>query len=120
MRGLERIEKMKSKKLKGGRKKKEERKAADVVGKNFQIDANDSRFGAVFDGSDDRFGIDKSNPNYKETAAMKEVLATQTKRRKKKKRTEDVLVKDDEKVEGGGASALSAMVQKLKNKKQKK
>ncbi|GMH87930.1 hypothetical protein TrVE_jg6853 [Triparma verrucosa] len=121
MRGIERIEKMKGKKLKGGRKKKEERRSKDVAGKEFQIDSTDDRFSAVFDGSDDRFGIDKSNPSFKETAAMKEVLATQTQRRKKKKkkRTDDVTVNDEGKVEGGGASALSAMVQKLK-KKQKK
>ena len=37
----------------------------------------------VLDGTDDRFGIDRTNPMYKETGAMKSLLEEQTKRRKK-------------------------------------
>jgi hypothetical protein len=83
MRGLTKLERQSSKKLKGKRKRQHETLAANVSGQDFQIDTSDSRFAALLDGSDDRFGIDRTNPAYKETGAMKELLHEQTMRRNK-------------------------------------
>jgi hypothetical protein len=46
-------------------------------------DTSDSRFPALLDGNDDRFGIDRTKPAYKETGAMKELLYEQSMRRNK-------------------------------------
>jgi hypothetical protein len=73
------IEKNKSKKLRGSRKKKEAEICNNASGLDFQLDTKDSRFAAVPEGSDDRFGIDRTDP------AMREIQAQQTKRRKSKK-----------------------------------
>jgi hypothetical protein len=125
MRGLQRIEKNKSKKLKGSRKRKEKELANTVSGKEFHIDTNDSRFAAVLEGTDDRFGIDRTDPNYKETKAMKEILSEQTKRRKAKKRKKTKVshekvapnVSATDGVEtSSGAAALSSIVSSLKMK----
>jgi hypothetical protein len=54
----------------------------DAVGLDFKVDTNDPRFAAVLDSTDNRFIIDRTNPQFKETpAAMRELLAEQTKRR---------------------------------------
>ena len=79
-----RIEKNKDKKLRGKRKRKEEALAADVSGSQFKMDLHDDRFNALLDGKDDRFGIDRTDPNFKETQGMRELLKEQTKRRKKR------------------------------------
>jgi hypothetical protein len=73
------------------------------------------------EGSDDRFGIDKTDPHYKETSAMREILSEQTKRRKKKRqKTEPDAVAPDVSAENTGKSvgsnALSSLVQRLKSK----
>merc|ERR1712216_798153 len=99
--------------------RKGDKLSSDVSGKDFKVNINDDRFAAVLDGTDARFGIDKTDPRYKETSAMKEILSEQTKRRKKKRRKKndhsivppDVSVQDTGK--SSGASALSALVQKL-------
>ena len=121
IRGIERMEKNKGKKLRGSRKRKEEKLAADVAGTDFKVDINDNRFAAVLDGSDDRFGIDKTDSNFKDTTAMREILSEQTKRRKKKRRKTqpDVVAPDVSADSGGksiGSSALSSLVQRLKSK----
>eukprot|EP00980_Cylindrotheca_fusiformis_P003265 scaffold738_cov124-Cylindrotheca_fusiformis.AAC.4 len=121
IRGIQRMEKNKGKKLKGGRKRKEDKITADVSGTSFQVDVHDSRFSAVLDGSDGRFGIDKTDPNYKETAAMQDILNEQTKRRKKKRqKTTPNAVAPNVDAESGaktsGSSALSSLVQRLKSK----
>ena len=120
MRGLQRIEKNKGKKLKGSRKKKEARRAAEVAGQDFKVDTKDDRFRAVFKGDDSRFGIDKTDPNFKETGAMKDILKAQEKARKEKKRKPAVVGDSVAKVgEGdmsGGALALSNLVSGLKKK----
>lgn len=85
IRGLVRMEKNAGKKLRGSRKRKEAARAANVSGTQFKMDTKDERFAALLEGSDDRFGIDRTDPNYKETPAMKEVLAEQTKNRKRKR-----------------------------------
>jgi len=119
IRGIQRLEKNEGKKLRGSRKRKEDKIAADVSGKGFKVNIRDERFAAVLDGADDRFGIDKTDPNYKETSAMREILAEQTQRRKKKRKktTNETIapnVNAEENTKSAGASALSALVQKLK------
>jgi len=125
MRGLQRIEKNKSKKLRGSRKRKEKELETTVSGKDFHIDTKDSRFAAVLEGTDDRFGIDRTDTNYKETEAMKEILSEQTRRRKAKKRkkskaTHDKVAPDVSATDGvetsSGAAALSSLVMSLKSK----
>lgn len=121
MRDLIRIEKNKSKKLKGSRKRKEQEIASNLSGSEFKIDTRDSRFAAVLEGDDDRFGIDRTNPNYKETPAMREILAEQTKRRKendRKKRKKNAIpdVNADDIGKSSGALALSSLVKSLKSK----
>jgi hypothetical protein len=121
IRGIQRMEKNKGKKLKGGRKRKEEKIAADVSGTGFKVDVEDSRFSAVLDGSDGRFGIDKTDPNYKDTSAMRDILAEQTKRRKKKRqKTKETTVAPNINAESEakttGSSALSSLVQRLKTR----
>jgi hypothetical protein len=76
------------------------------------------------EGTDDRFGIDKTDPAFKETPAMREILEQQKKRRKKKKSqavSEAVTDIDADKmesthVESSGALALSSLVKSLKSK----
>ena len=121
IRGIQRIEKNKGKKLRGSRKRKEDKLAADVSGADFKINVEDNRFAAVLDGSDDRFGIDKTDPNYKDTSGMREILSEQTKRRKKKrkrKQTDSIVPDVSAESEGKttGSSALSSLVLRLKSK----
>ena len=124
MRDIVRIEKNKNKKLRGSRKRKEEQIAANTSGQDFHIDTTDSRFAAVLEGTDDRFGIDKTDPAFKETPAMRAILEQQTKRRKKKKRQVvahevtdiDADKMDSTQIESSGALALSSLVKSLKSK----
>jgi hypothetical protein len=72
--GIQHMKKNKGKKLQGSRKQKEEKVTGDVSGTNFKVDVNDDRFKAILDGSDDRFGIDKTDPNFKDASAMREMF----------------------------------------------
>jgi hypothetical protein len=126
MRGLQRIDKNKDKKLRGSRKRREEAAVASVSGTDFKLDTGDIRFAAVLEGSDDRFGIDRTDPNFKETTAMREILAEQTRQRKSKRRKKnsgpkvisdvsaDHVVADTTHTTSG-ASALSSLVKSLKS-----
>jgi hypothetical protein len=121
IRGIQRMEKNEGKKLRGSRKRKEDKLAADVSGKGFKVDLEDNRFAAVLEGSDGRFGIDKTDPNYKDTSAMREVLKEQTRRRKnKRQRSKSEPVAPDVSAETAGkttgSSALSSLVKRLKSK----
>ena len=128
MRGLAKLERHASKKLKGKRKRQLETLAANVSGQDFHIDTSDKRFAALLDGSDDRFGIDRTNPAYKETGAMKELLQEQSKRRKKnrnKRQDGKQASRKNEKakaraeVDGGWvekSSELSSLVKSLQQK----
>ncbi|KAL3791391.1 hypothetical protein ACHAWO_005015 [Cyclotella atomus] len=129
MRGLAKLERHAGKKLKGKRKRQMETLAANVSGQEFQIDTSDDRFAALLDGADDRFGIDRTNPMYKETGAMKTLLEEQTKRRKNRGKKQDSAVTSqpskeaDTKITGdvwidksGGAMALSSLVKSLQQK----
>jgi hypothetical protein len=123
IRGIQRVEKNKGKILKGSRKRKEAKIAADVSGTDFKVNVHDERFKSVLDGSDDRFGIDKTDPSFKDTSAMREILNEQTKRRRKKRQNlnhppanivPDVNSESARKTVG--ASALSSLVQRLKSR----
>lgn len=81
MRGLTKLERNSNKKLKGKRKRQLETLVANVSGQGFHVDTTDTRFSALLDGHNDKFGIDRTNPAYKETSAMKELLHEQSKRR---------------------------------------
>jgi hypothetical protein len=122
MRGLERIEKNKNKKLRGSRKRHEEKLAASVSGADFKVDVTDERFKAVMEG-DDRFGIDRTDPRFMETSGMRQILAEQTSRRKKKRKnheTDENRVIEDQSANdvtmSQGAKALSALVSSIKAK----
>ena len=128
MRGLTKLERHGKKKLKGKRKRQLETLAANVSGQDFQVDTTDTRFAALLDGTDDRFGIDRTNPAYKETGAMKELLQEQSKRRRKKSKVKsntsskdkDVVRRGDSwKESSNGAMALSSLVQSLQQKVKK-
>ncbi|GKY96106.1 hypothetical protein MPSEU_000570900 [Mayamaea pseudoterrestris] len=125
MRELQRLEKNAGKTLKGSRKRKEMERADAVVGTAFDVDVSDSRFQAVLDGADDKFGIDQTDSNFKKTAGMLKILKEQSRRRKKQRGRPSVsksaapdvaceLVKH-----ASGAKALSAIVQSLKAKHNK-
>lgn len=120
MRGLERVEKNKDKKLRGARKRKEDKVAANVTGTDFQVDIADDRFKAVLDGSDSRYGIDRTDPNFKDTTAMREILKEQSKRRRKKRKTKSDPVPDVDADAtprpSSGAAALSALISSIKEK----
>lgn len=128
MKDLERLERNKGKKLTGSRKRKEENRAMNTVGTDFKVDIEDDRFKAVLDGQDGRFGIDRTDPNFKETPAMREILAEQSRRRqaKRQKKSEKTSVQKDVNADdsiaatkpSGGAAALSALVKSLKSKVQ--
>ena len=115
-----RINKNRDKKLRGSRKRKEAEIAANVSGTEFKIDTTDERFAALLEGNDERFGIDRTDPQYKETPAMNEVLAEQTKRRNAKKRAKIAVGDMNADLAGvsgspsSGALALSSLVKSLK------
>lgn len=130
IRGIQRLEKNKDKKFTGSRKRKEAKVTSDVAGTDFKVNVQDDRFKAVLDGADDRFGIDKTDPNYKDTSAMREILSEQINRRKKKRQKMmssddtqksankavpvDVSVDDPKK--SSGANALSSLVKRMKQR----
>ena len=126
IRGLTKLERHANKKLKGKRKRQMDTLAANVSGQDFTVNTSDSRFAALLDGDDDRFGIDRTNPSYKETGAMKTLLQEQSKRRRNtKKSKKDSSSKKDEKImdSGGGwvekssgAMELSSLVKSLQSK----
>lgn len=125
IRGIQRLEKNRGKKLKGSRKRWEAKVEADVSGTNFKVNVEDDRFRAVLDGNDGRYGIDKTDPNYKDTPAMRDILSEQTKRRKKKRQktheSVDEVVPDvdvNNAVKTSGANALSSLVKRLKSRVQ--
>jgi hypothetical protein len=78
-------------------------------------------FAALLDGNDARFGLDRTNPAFKETAATKAILKEQGKRRDKKRKGGDggvrnVVAKVGEEGGGlgGGAGMLAGLVNSFK------
>ena len=125
MRGIQRIEKNRDKKLRGPRKRKEEKLASGVAGQDFAVNVKDDRFAAVLEG-DANFGIDRTAPEFKETQAMRDILEEQKKRRKKKRKKSGSTQQEKEKVppnvvedsgaNSAGSNALSSLVMSLKSK----
>mmetsp|Transcript_33352 Transcript_33352/g.37933 ORF Transcript_33352/g.37933 Transcript_33352/m.37933 type:complete len:744 (-) Transcript_33352:177-2408(-) len=126
MRGLMKMDKLKDKKLKGKRKRKKDKLAANVTGGEFKINVKDERFAAVLQGTDDRFGIDRTDTKYKDTGSMREILIEQAKQRKARKRAKINTVVPDISADSmsttttSGAAALSSLVKSLKSKVAKK
>jgi hypothetical protein len=124
IRVVQRMEKNKDKKLTGARKRKEERLTGNI-GSEFQIDMTDERFKAVIEGKDERFGIDRTDPNFKETPAMKQILIEQTRHRRKQRKLNDEMIQTSGNVPDvnahamkptSGSAALSALVSSIKSK----
>ncbi len=83
MRALEREDKLKGKKLRGRRKRKE-MKREKASGRGFEVDVNDARFSAVLEGTDERFGIDKTAPEFRNTEGMHRILETRLQRHRER------------------------------------
>lgn len=119
MRALQRAEKNKHKKLKGKRKKKEERVIEPAAGDTFQVDTNDDRFRAVLDGTDARFGIDPTDPNFKVTSGMQTIMKEQTRRRKERKRRIPDVDNGEQEPSPTESKELQSLVENLKKKTKK-
>ncbi|SCW02290.1 LAFE_0F03180g1_1 [Lachancea fermentati] len=94
-------------------KKSKYQKKERIVEDGFKPDLNDPRFSEVFEDHD--FAIDPSQPEFKGTAAMKEILKERRKRNKnhsKKRKVENSTGKDNK-------SELNSLVAKLKRKSHK-
>jgi len=85
MRQLIKLQTKKSKK----KNKKTTEEATTTSGQEFEINVDDTRFKSLFDGTDDRFGIDKTSTNFKPTVSMKMILNEQSTRRKKRRKNMD-------------------------------
>ena len=128
MRGLTKLERHSNKKFKGKRKRQLETLAANVSGQDFHIDASDTRFSALLDGNDDRYCIDRTNPAFKETGAMKLLLQEQSARRRGNRNnfkaasgeegqnSENKKSRDDKTRENCGATELSSLVRSIQQK----
>ncbi len=128
MRGLTKLERHSNKKLKGKRKRQLETLAANVNCQDFYIDTSDTRFSALLDGNDGRYGIDRTNPAFKETGAMKLLLQEQSERRRgnrnglkagdggdgRNSKYEESI--DNNNVEICGATELSSLVKSIQQK----
>lgn len=93
MKEIERAEKIARKKNKGKKNKKNSASAdaaADVKNANdddqFKVDTSDPRFARLFDSHE--YAIDPTNPRFKGTQGMREVLEEGRRRRDKKDKTE--------------------------------
>ena len=120
MRDIERAERAKRKKDKKKRKTKREVSTAepdaDAGEDDFKVNASDPRFaGRLFENHE--FAIDPTNPRYKETKGMKELL--EEGRRRKKDKVKGKGDKDERGGLGKGDVEVKALVEKLKRRKQK-
>lgn len=122
MRAIQKMEKKNPKKnLSSSRSQKlSENNETSVPESNFKINVSDDRFKRVFEGSDERFGIDRTDPNFKETTAMRDILDEQARRRKR--RIQDTSNLDADKrtttmiPETSGLSSVDNLVKRLKSK----
>ena len=71
----------KEKKLKGKRKRGKKASEGEGIQEGFQVDVKDPRFAALYE--EHEFAIDPTNPRFKETAAMKELMKEKRSRSKK-------------------------------------
>lgn len=94
MREIEKAEKEAKRKNKGKKKNKKDDGKGEVAQADFEIDDKDERFGAVFDSHE--YAIDPTNPRFKKTKGMVELLEAG---RKKRKQGGDDGEEEEEKVE---------------------
>ena len=122
---LVRAEKLAAKpKLKGKRKRERDALLAKEHRAGFEFDAQDDRFRGLLDG-DDRFGVDTSAPQFKQTAGMSAVLEEQSKRRRARRddaaaqaaAAEKRDAEDDAPAVGDLAASVRAKLAKRKQKK---
>jgi hypothetical protein len=59
-------------------RRKADRKVKDADKDNFKLDLKDSRFSAIFDTAE--YNVDPSNPNFKKTKSMQEIIEEKQKR----------------------------------------
>jgi hypothetical protein len=122
MREIEKAEK--EARRKGKNKGKKSKKAEDAVKDDFKVEAEDPRFKALFDSHE--YAIDPTNPRFKSTEGMKNLLEEGRKKRKREDREgggEDAVVV--KKGKGGrvaktdGDDELKGLVARLKKGKSK-
>ncbi|KAL1861570.1 pre-rRNA-processing protein esf1 [Diaporthe australafricana] len=111
---------LKAEKKKGkkkGKKGKKDQEDAGGLQENFQMDVGDERFKAVFE--DHEFAIDPSNPKFKATSGMKQLLEEGRKKRKHgggSGGAEKPREKKPKKAKAGGGQDLDSLVTSLKKK----
>jgi hypothetical protein len=102
MRGLAKLERQTNKKMKGKRKRQFETLAANVSGQDFCIDASDTRFAALLDGTNDLYAVDRTHPAFRDTGAMKALLQERSKRRRVHRRDSQTMESGARTGVGGG------------------
>ena len=119
MREIEKAEKEAKKKGKRGKKAKQQAAAAadGDAAAEFNVDTEDPRFRGLFESHE--YAIDPTNPRYKATSGMKQLLEEGRKKRKRAVDEEEV-EKPAKKKEGkqakGGDEDLKGLVARLKGK----
>jgi len=101
------------KKKKWKKKKKDNQQAVTKKGDNFRVDVGDERFSALFTSAN--YNIDPSDPNYKKTNAMEELVKEKQKRRNHFT-VSDVIAKKA-KPDPEISSSVTKPIQSKKNKK---
>merc|ERR1712223_1279943 len=69
---------------KSKKRRKQEEKIKNAQEENFKLDLGDQRFSAVFENAD--FNIEPSNPNFKKTQSMQDMVEEKQRRIKKHKK----------------------------------
>ncbi|AET39801.1 pre-rRNA-processing protein ESF1 Ecym_4790 [Eremothecium cymbalariae DBVPG len=88
-----------------------------IVDDNFKPDLNDPRFKEVFEDHD--FAIDPSQPEFKKTPAMKEILEERTRRSSKMKKAFNKRKASYDHPQSGQTDSLNSLVEKFKKKHKK-
>lgn len=122
MREIEKAEKEARRKGKN-KGKKSKKSAVDAVKDDFKVEAEDPRFKALFDSHE--YAIDPTNPRFKSTEGMKNLLEEGRKKRKREDREgagEEVVAKKGKggkEAKAGGDDELKSLVARLKKGKSK-
>ena len=122
MREIEKAEKEARRKGKN-KGKKNKKSSVDAVKDDFKVEAEDPRFKALFDSHE--YAIDPTNPRFKSTEGMKNLLEEGRKKRKREDREgagEEVVAKKGKggkESKAGGDDELKSLVARLKKGKSK-
>ena len=113
MKEIERQDRMSDKKLKGKRKKKEDRRKKLVGGlqDGFKIDTEDKRFSALYDSQNASYAIDPTDSRFKRTKAMDDILNE----RRESRKVEDTS-SSEKVVMSNTTTDLSSLVESVKRK----